>query len=244
MGLRAAALVSLVAAAGCCGPTPDPLWRWASAPPTADEKDELVAKLRLEVDAASQRAHAAEERAERLGEEWRWASTPPTADEQRELVKKLRLEVDAASQRAHVAEDRAERLAAIAKNADGRTVELVDAYRETRKALKEKETTLVLIFDTLERHRLSIGSLGPPVPAIEARVLAVELKVRPTLLILSAGANQKVEKGFHFSVYRGTEFVAKVVVEKVLADACGARVLFTKAGLSVIPGDEAKTRLQ
>ena len=39
-------------------------------------------------------------------------------------------------------------------------------------------------------------------------------------------------------------FVGKVVVEKVLRDSCGCRVLFTKEGESIQVGDAAATRLQ
>ena len=85
---------------------------------------------------------------------------------------------------------------------------------------------------------------GPPVPAIDARVTSVKDDVSPALVLLSVGSDDKVEKGFHFSVYRGSEFVGKVIVEKVLKDSSGCRVLFTKEGSRIQAGDSAATRLQ
>jgi hypothetical protein len=115
-------------------------------------------------------------------------------------------------------------------------------YSETRKALKEKETLFAMLEDA-GVPVLTIVS-GPPMPAIDARVTAVKNDVNPNLVLLSVGSDDKVEKGFHFSIYRGSEFVGKVVVEKVLAGSCGCRVLFTKEGQTIQQGDSAGTRLQ
>jgi hypothetical protein len=79
---------------------------------------------------------------------------------------------------------------------------------------------------------------------IDARVIAVKADTTPALVLLSVGSKDKVEKGFHFSIYRGADFVGKVIVEKVLAESCGCRVLFTAEGVSVEAGDLAATRLQ
>jgi hypothetical protein len=109
--------------------------------------------------------------------------------------------------------------------------------------LEEKDLVLAMLED---HGGVNIASIvqGPPVPAIAAKVAAVKNEVNPALVLLSVGSDDKVEKGFHFSVYRGSEFIGKVVVEKVLRDSCGCRVLFTKTGASIAPGDAAATRLQ
>jgi hypothetical protein len=82
------------------------------------------------------------------------------------------------------------------------------------------------------------------VPSIDASVLATKDDVGPQLVLLDVGEEDKVEPGFHFSVYRKSQFVGKVVVERVLQDSAGCRVLFTAEGLEVQPGDKAATRLQ
>jgi len=82
-----------------------------------------------------------------------------------------------------------------------------------------------------------------PVPGVEASVLATR-DLDPQIVLLDVGEEDKVEPGFKFSVYRKDLFVAKVVVERVLRDSAGCRVLFTAEGLRVQPGDKAATRLQ
>lgn len=83
-----------------------------------------------------------------------------------------------------------------------------------------------------------------PVPSIDAEVLATRGGITPQLVLLNVGEEDRVEPGFHFSVYRKDRFVAKVVVERVLQDSAGCRVLFSAEGLHVQPGDKAATRLQ
>jgi hypothetical protein len=83
-----------------------------------------------------------------------------------------------------------------------------------------------------------------PVPRIDGTVVAVKTDADPDLVLLSVGADHGVERGLHFSLYRGSAFVAKVIVERVLRDTCGCRVLFAADGQEILPGDLAATRLQ
>ena len=78
-------------------------------------------------------------------------------------------------------------------------------------------------------------------PPIDAKVVDVDTKEK--LVVLSVGRDQKVEKGFRFTVYRGGSFVGKVEVFAVYPDLSGARILFTKEGASVEQGDNASTSL-
>ncbi len=163
-------------------------------------------------------------------------------EEQLRRMSVLKAELLEVRIRLRQSEERVEQLTYLEKALDAEPRQLIEAYRQTRQTLKEKETLLALI----PEHTLSelIAGKGPPVPAIDARVAAVKTDVQPTLVLLSVGSEDKVQKGFHFSVYRETEFIGKVVVEKVLEDSCGCRVLFTKEGASIQPGDSAATRLQ
>ncbi len=144
---------------------------------------------------------------------------------------------------AYAAQGQVVHLVPLRNNLESDLAELKRDYADALKVLKEGETVRAML---CEHGGIDIYNhvAGPPVPAIDARVLRVKEDVSPGLVLLSVGSNDKVEKGFHFSIYRGSEFVGKVIVEKVLADSCGCRVLFTKEGLSVAPGDEAATRLQ
>jgi len=91
-------------------------------------------------------------------------------------------------------------------------------------------------------RRISLKARRPP--AIEAKVVAVKADITPALVVLSVGSKDKVQKGFEFTIYRDKLFVAKVVVEHVLKDNSGCRVLFTAEGEAVFQGDRAATLLQ
>ncbi|MBI3724934.1 hypothetical protein HY251_13410 [bacterium] len=115
------------------------------------------------------------------------------------------------------------------------------SYADTRRSLKEKEIVLA----TMEERGwnvLSRGGRGRDVPAIDAKVVAVDDSVPPRV-VLSVGAEDKVEEGFQFSVYRGSEFVGKVRVERVGRESSTGRVLFTKEDARISAGDSAATRL-
>ena len=85
---------------------------------------------------------------------------------------------------------------------------------------------------------------GPPVPLIKGEVAATKFDVEPGLVLLDVGREEGVEKGYRFSIYRGTSFLGKVLVERVLQDCAGCRVLFLVEGASLRAGDSAATRLQ
>jgi hypothetical protein len=114
------------------------------------------------------------------------------------------------------------------------------SYADTRQSLKEKEAALA----TLEARGVHVKAIlaNAPVPRIDARVAAVRLDGKPALVLLSAGSDDQVEKGFEFSVYRGSDFVARVLVEKVQRDSCGCSVIFTREGDAIRVGDSAATR--
>ncbi|MBL4850476.1 MAG: hypothetical protein JKY65_33580 [Planctomycetes bacterium] len=82
------------------------------------------------------------------------------------------------------------------------------------------------------------------VPEIYAEVLATKDDMGPALVLLNVGSDDRVEPGYRFLIYRGSEFVGKVVVERVLRDSSGCRALFCAEGERIRPGDKAATRLQ
>jgi predicted nucleic acid-binding Zn-ribbon protein len=162
--------------------------------------------------------------------------------QQRTRNDELQANLDTATRRREIAEGQVARLVQYKTSLEKDISDVRQNYADTRKSLKEKELVLAM----LEERGVNVTSIvaGPPVPAIDAKVAAVKADVNPALVLLSVGSDDKVEKGFHFSVYRGAEFVGKVVVEKVLKDSCGCRVLFTKDGATIQAGDSAATRLQ
>lgn len=129
----------------------------------------------------------------------------------------------------------------------------VIAWQSAGRVLDAADAREVRLGDTvhyvgLERPRAARGDHagwpGVPVPSIRASVLATKGEASAQLVLLDVGVMDRVEPGFHFSVYRGAQFVAKVVVERVLRDSSGCRVLFAAEGQRVEPGDAAATRLE
>ncbi len=85
------------------------------------------------------------------------------------------------------------------------------------------------------------SSLRPLPPPIDTTVNAVDAKKQ--VVLLATGTDQKVEVGFEFTVYRGHEFIAKVKVNRVFQDLCGAEILFIKEGAEIRRGDKAATQI-
>lgn len=154
----------------------------------------------------------------------------------------LKGDLDKATSRREIAEGQVARLTNLTGQLEADLGSLRETFAGTRKKLREKE----LLIAMAENQGVNFASLlpGPPVPAIDGQVLAVKTDVKPALVLLSVGADEKVEAGFQFSVYRGNKFIGKVVVERVLRDSAGCRVIFTAEGESVQSGDTAATRLQ
>ena len=154
----------------------------------------------------------------------------------------LKGDLDKATSRREIAEGQVARLTNLAGQLEADLGTLRETFAGTRKKLRERE----LLIAMAENQGVNFASLlpGPPVPAIDGQVLAVKTDVKPALVLLSVGADEKVEAGFQFSVYRGSKFIGKVVVERVLRDSAGCRVVFTAEGESVQSGDTAATRLQ
>lgn len=150
--------------------------------------------------------------------------------------------LDTATTRRATAEGQVARLTILKDELEADIKTLRATYAETRKKLREKELLVAMV----ENAGVNIASLvpGPPVPAIDGTVVAVKSDIQPPLVLLSVGSDDQVEQGFEFSIYRNDKFVGKVVVERVLNDSAGCRVLFTADGQAIQQGDSAATRLQ
>jgi vacuolar-type H+-ATPase subunit I/STV1 len=94
----------------------------------------------------------------------------------------------------------------------------------------------------LEAYVEKFGSLSDVMnpPTIKARVTAVDTNLN--IVMLSVGRDDKVKVGFPFTVYRGNEYIGKVIIDKVEADyASGYSVKELEQG-AIQVGDEATTR--
>ncbi|RME75832.1 MAG: hypothetical protein D6776_02380 [Planctomycetota bacterium] len=121
--------------------------------------------------------------------------------------------------------------------------ELRKQYADT----KQKALDLQLLIEEAERQGLPVRQIvvgSPPVKPINGLVAGVDDSTDPPTVLLTVGRDQGVERGYQFRIYRGDEFIAKVVVSKLMADSSGARVLFMAPGKQIRPGDSAATRLE
>ncbi|MCO5165324.1 MAG: hypothetical protein M9894_03025 [Planctomycetes bacterium] len=150
--------------------------------------------------------------------------------------------LEVATNRRATAEGQVARLTTLTTSLEQDLADLRGQFADTRRQLREKELLISMAQGAGVDFELLVP--GPPVPAIDGNVVAVKTDVSPPLVLLSVGLDDKVERGFHFSIYRGTKFIGKVVVERVLRDSAGCRVLFTADGAQIQPGDNAATRLQ
>lgn len=150
--------------------------------------------------------------------------------------------LEVATNRRETAEGQVARLTTLNTSLEQDLADLRTSFADTRKQLREKELLISMAEGAGVDFELLVP--GPPVPAIDGNVVAVKTDVSPPLVLLSVGQDDKVERGFHFSIYRGSQFIGKVVVERVLRDSAGCRVLFTADGQQIQAGDNAATRLQ
>jgi SMC interacting uncharacterized protein involved in chromosome segregation len=111
------------------------------------------------------------------------------------------------------------------------------AKRMTELADQHESQTVLL-----EAYVEKFGSLADVMnpPTIKARVTAVDNNLN--IVMLSVGRDDGVKKGFAFTVYRGNEYIGKVIIDKVEADyASGYSVKELEQG-AIQVGDDATTR--
>lgn len=118
--------------------------------------------------------------------------------------------------------------------------------REAYVKANQKALDQQLVLEELKRQGIPVTSVVgnfPPPPPIRGKVAGVDASVQPSLVLLTVGADDGVKRGYTFTVYRGSQFVGKVLVSRLMADSCGCRVLFTAPGQSIQQGDNAATVL-
>jgi predicted nucleic acid-binding Zn-ribbon protein len=169
-------------------------------------------------------------------------ATTNTLSKTQERANDLQARLDEANGRRSLAETQVARLVQQNSELQKNLGDLRQSYADTRKTLRDKEFLIAMA----EEQGVNFATLlpGPPVPPIDGKVAAVRDDMNPPLVLLTVGSDDKVEKGFHFSIYRGSEFIGQVIVEKVLKDSSGCRVHFVKSGQRILAGDNAATRLQ
>jgi SMC interacting uncharacterized protein involved in chromosome segregation len=115
----------------------------------------------------------------------------------------------------------------------------IAAMAKDQTAMAEEIDNLKLENEAFKREVGPLAGVLTP-PSMDAMVTGVSDKVN--LVILSVGRDDKVMKGFEFTIFRGSEFVGKVVVDRVEKDHCTA---FSRKEVERTPikvGDKGTTR--
>ena len=122
---------------------------------------------------------------------------------------------------------------------DDRMPEELEADRLTRETdeLKAEKERLRRECSELEERLHAISAQAPPMPRIVTWVAVAD----KDYVFLAVGSDEKVQRGFQFSITRDKAFVARVVVQTVDERACACRVLVVKDGDAIRVGDEATT---
>lgn len=166
------------------------------------------------------------------------------ADKDKE-ISRLSQESDAAK----VARETAEKSQQAALLANSRTTldnnnlnqkieELSKELNETKKSYDDVASVVARLKDLYPKIHSAI-TISRPAPAIDGVVVAVDPEAK--MVVLSVGAEDKVESGFNFTVSRGDKLIGKVETTKVTSDLAGAKVIYTTGDIQV--GDQVTTRL-
>lgn len=126
---------------------------------------------------------------------------------------------------------------------------LQDQVNDGEDMIAELEKRSVVLSDTIEglqmQLRVYVKKFGTvaeiaTAPALAAKVSAVNNDLN--IIVLSIGRDDMVKPGYEFTIYRGQEFVAKVVIDKVDKDFCSGYSRKELEQTDIEVGDEATTR--
>ena len=84
-------------------------------------------------------------------------------------------------------------------------------------------------------------AIEKPAPPIDGQVVAVNQE--QGIVVLSVGADDQVERGHEFTVFRGDRFVGKVRATKVTSDLSGARIMYLDGDVDIQVRDSVTTRI-
>lgn len=143
---------------------------------------------------------------------------------------------DAEDAKAAAESDKA-RLAGQVANLAGQISELQQMLESQGQSVERLESErAALVAAGVEVERI----IGNAVPALNANVSAIG----SNFVVLNVGDQAGVKIGYPFDVYRGGDYIGRVVVYEVQPDTCVARVqIKNQRGLDFRQGDSATTRL-
>jgi septal ring factor EnvC (AmiA/AmiB activator) len=164
-------------------------------------------------------------------------------DAQYAVITELKTKGDNLGKELQVALGKIEGLEGNVRAREKEIVGLHDQMAERDKTIKEVTEEKDMYAGTITAlMKQGVHVPPPPAPAIDAKVARADNALGT--VVLNKGKRDGVKVAHPFTIYRGTEFVAKVVVQQVEDQLCVARVergLFNKA---MMVGDDATTRIQ
>ncbi|WP_372370679.1 von Willebrand factor type A domain-containing protein [Candidatus Uabimicrobium sp. HlEnr_7] len=107
--------------------------------------------------------------------------------------------------------------------------------KQQRELLEAKQ-----IISAAEKQGVRLDLLYTKKKPLDGFITAVSKKL--PLVMLSLGSDDKVLKGYQFTIYREAKYVGAVIVEEVYKDACAARIIKEKTRIKVKKGDSVTTR--
>jgi peptidoglycan hydrolase CwlO-like protein len=119
-------------------------------------------------------------------------------------------------------------------------MEQIDELEARVTALDEEKVHLSNVLAVAQKQGFDIASIVA-MPEISAYVEEVNNELG--FVILSVGSDDKVVKGYTFSVSRGNAYLGEVKVDQVYPDRCSATIEFLVQGAQIKVNDKATTLL-
>jgi len=129
---------------------------------------------------------------------------------------------------------------------EGDLTRLTKQFEETKKLLAEateERDRLTQIVATLKERGFAIQEIAGvlKVEPVSGNVVSVDPDLG--IVLVNVGARDKVKKGYEFTVSRGGDYVAKIIIHEVFEEAAAGRTLEGYTRKPVKIGDRVDTRL-
>lgn len=115
------------------------------------------------------------------------------------------------------------------------------AEKEKLVQMQQKELLEVRqIISAAKKRGINLDTLYSKEKPLDGFITAVSSKL--PLVMISLGSDDNIEKGYQFTVYRGSSYIGTVTVEDVYKDASAARIVKDKTRQRIQKGDSVTTR--
>jgi septal ring factor EnvC (AmiA/AmiB activator) len=115
-----------------------------------------------------------------------------------------------------------------------------DAAEAAANAAREK---LDEVATTLERYKKEYPPIQGGVTMVPVRAVVQAADAKVDVYVVSVGSKDQVKVGYEFTVFRGSEYVARIVIDKVWKDYASGRTIPGTKRKDIQAGDECSTQL-